>query len=95
MKKAVFVLDLCFFSLLATSRVLRLRTADLGSSLPRHPVEAFANRSALESVTISESVKNIADNIFDGANSGLVIYRPAGSVVEQYASQSGFSFEAV
>ena len=71
-----------------------LKTADLGSSLTGIPAAAFANCSALESVTIPESVKTIADNAFEGVDSALVIYGSAGSAAEQYASQNGFDFEA-
>ena len=56
-----------------------LKTANLGSSLTGIPATAFANCSVLESVTIPESVKTIADNVFEGANSALVIYGSARS----------------
>lgn len=47
--------------------------------------KTFADCSSLESVVIPDSVTNISDSAFQGANEDLVIYCNEGSYAQQYA----------
>ncbi len=54
--------------------------------------KTFADCSSLETVVIPDSVTNISDNAFQGANEDLVIYCNEGSYAQQYAQANEIKY---
>lgn len=53
---------------------------------------AFADCASMKQIYIPESVTEIADNVFDGCRSDLLILGKRGSTAESFAAAAGYTF---